>query len=211
MYVRFCWFYAILPLNKGIFIIDKKMRGVQSLTTSTSELFQYINMTEEQKQLSQRYLQTKEEEILKNIQLTTIRDQKRSDFAERFINDFRKVHKQDPDFFRLFYHILEEQLLNVLVVRFAHVSFSKMKIYLEKSALPLDKLVAIACKYLSSISSYVNEADVFLRELTKENPNYIEGQLHTLPTKQQVTLLLVMFDVDYEKFRTYSSLLNEII
>ena len=57
MYV-FCGFYAILPLNKGIFIIDKKM-GVQSLTTSTSELFQYINMTEEQKQLSQRYLQTK--------------------------------------------------------------------------------------------------------------------------------------------------------
>jgi len=48
MYVRFCGFYAILPLNKGIFIIDKKMRGVQSLTTSTSELFQYINMTEEQ-------------------------------------------------------------------------------------------------------------------------------------------------------------------
>lgn len=132
MYVRFCEVYAILPLNKGIFIIDKKMRGVQSLTTSTSELFQYINMTEEQKQLSQRYLQTKEEEILKDIQLTTIRDQKRSDFAERFINDFRKVHKQDPDFFRLFYHILEEQLLNVLVVRFAHVSFSKMKIYLEK-------------------------------------------------------------------------------
>ena len=64
MYVRFCWFYAILPLNKGIFIIDKKMRG-QSLTTSTCELFQYIIMTEEQKQLSQRYLQTKEEEILK--------------------------------------------------------------------------------------------------------------------------------------------------
>ncbi len=73
----------------------------------------------------------------------------------------------------------------------------------------MDKLVAIACKYLSSISSYVNEADVFLRELTRENPNYIEGQLHTLPTNQQVTLLLVMFDVDYEKFRTYSSLLNE--
>ena len=71
------------------------------MTTSTSELFQYINMTEEQKQLSQRYLQTKEEEILKDIQLTTIRDQK-SDFAERFINDFRKVHKQDPDFFNYF-------------------------------------------------------------------------------------------------------------
>ena len=73
----------------------------------------------------------------------------------------------------------------------------------------MDKLVAIACKYLSSISSYVNEADVFLRELTKESPNYIEGQLHTLPTNQQLTLLLIMFDVDYEKFRTYSSLLNE--
>lgn len=166
------------------------MRGIQSLTTSTSELFQYINMTEEQEQLSLRYLQTKEEEILKDIELTTIRDQKRSDFAERFINDFRKVHKQDPGFFRLFYHILEEQLLNVLVVRFAHVSFSKMKVYLEKSALPLDKLVAIACRYLSSISSYVNEADVFLRELTKEKPNYIEEQLHTLPTKQQLTLML---------------------
>lgn len=27
MYVRFCEIYAILPLNKGIFIIDKKMRG----------------------------------------------------------------------------------------------------------------------------------------------------------------------------------------
>ncbi|MES9700689.1 DUF4132 domain-containing protein [Bacillus sp. JJ927] len=179
------------------------------MTTGTSQLFQYINITKEQEQLSLRYLQTKEEEILRGIQLTTIRDQKRSDFAERFINDFRKLHKQDPDFFRLFYHILEEQLLNVLVVRFAHVSFPKMKVYLEKSALPLDKLVAIACKYLSSISSYVNEADVFLRELTKENPNYIEEQLHTLPTQQQFTLLLVMFDVDYEKFHTYSSLLNE--
>lgn len=46
------------------------------MTTSTSELFQYINMTEEQEQLSLRYLQTKEEEILKDIELTTIRDQK---------------------------------------------------------------------------------------------------------------------------------------
>jgi len=27
MYVRFCEIYAILQLNKGIFIIDKKMRG----------------------------------------------------------------------------------------------------------------------------------------------------------------------------------------
>ncbi|SCM95719.1 Uncharacterized protein BWINRASL_03012 [Bacillus mycoides] len=179
------------------------------MTTSTSQLFQYINMTEEQEQLSLRYLETREEEILNNIQLTTIRDQKRGDFAEKFVNDFRKVYKQDPAFFRLFYHLLEEHLLNVLVVRFAHVSFPKMKVYLEKSALPLDKLVAIACKYLSSISSYVNEADVFLRELTKENPNYIEEQLHTLPTQQQLTLLLVMFDVDYEKFCTYSSLLNE--
>ncbi|MFK4426209.1 MULTISPECIES: DUF4132 domain-containing protein [Bacillus] len=179
------------------------------MTTNTSQLFQYIHMTEEQEQLSSRYLETREEEILNNIQLTTIRDQKRGDFAEQFINDFRKVYKQDPDFFRLFYHILEGQLLNVLVVRFAHVSFPEMKVYLEKSALPLDKLVAIACKYLSSISSYVNEADVFLRELTKENPNYIDEQLHALPTQQQLTLLLVIFDVDYEKFRTYSSLLNE--
>lgn len=52
------------------------MRGIQSLTTSTSELFQYINMTEEQEQLSLRYLQTKEEEILKDIELTTIRIKK---------------------------------------------------------------------------------------------------------------------------------------
>lgn len=46
------------------------------MTTSTSELFQYINMTEEQEQLALRYIQTKEEEILKDIELTTIRDQK---------------------------------------------------------------------------------------------------------------------------------------
>ncbi|MBM6648003.1 MULTISPECIES: DUF4132 domain-containing protein [Bacillus] len=179
------------------------------MTNSTSKLFQYINMTEEQKQLSLRYLDSREEAILKDIQLTTIRDQKRADFAEQFISDFRKVHKQDPAFFRLFYHILEGQLLNVLVVRFAHISFPKMKVYLEKSELPLEKLVASACKYLSNISSYVNEADVFLRELISENPNYIDEQLYTLPTQQQLTLLLVMFDVDYEKFRTYSSLLNE--
>lgn len=27
MYVRFGEFYAILPLNKGVFIMDNKMRG----------------------------------------------------------------------------------------------------------------------------------------------------------------------------------------
>ena len=49
---------------------------------------------------------TKDEEILNHIQLTTIRDQNRSDFANQFINDFRKVYKQDPAFFRLFYYLL---------------------------------------------------------------------------------------------------------
>ena len=49
----------------------------------------------------------------------------------------------------------------------------------------------------------------FLKELTKEDPNYIERQLHTLLNKQQLSLLLVMFEVDYEKFHTYSSLLEE--
>ena len=76
------------------------------MTTSTSQLFQYIHMTKEQEQLSLLYLQIKDEEILKGIQLTTIRDQRRGDFAERFINDFRKVHKQDPAFLRLFYYLL---------------------------------------------------------------------------------------------------------
>lgn len=102
------------------------------MTTNTSHLFQYIHMTEEQEQLSSRYLETREEEVLNNIQLTTIRDQKRGDFAERFINDFRKVYKQDPDFFRLFYYLLGEQLLNVLIIRFKYVNFSNMKVYLEK-------------------------------------------------------------------------------
>ncbi|MEW9183756.1 DUF4132 domain-containing protein [Bacillus mycoides] len=179
------------------------------MTTNTSQLFQYIHMTEEQEQLSSRYLETREEEILNNIQLTTIRDQKRGDFAERFINDFRKVYKQDPDFFRLFYYLLGEQLLNVLIIRFKYVNFSNMKVYLEKSELPLEKLVASACKYLSNISSYVDEAYVFLRELISENPNYIEEQLSALSIKQQLSLLLVMFEVDYERFRTYSSLLDE--
>ncbi len=68
------------------------------MTTNTAQLFQYIHMTEEQEQLSLLYLQTKEEEILKDIQLTTIRDQRRGDFAERFINDFRKVHKARSSF-----------------------------------------------------------------------------------------------------------------
>ncbi|HDR7786390.1 DUF4132 domain-containing protein [Bacillus cereus] len=179
------------------------------MTTNTTRLFQYIHMTEKQEQLSLLYLQTKEEEILKDIQLTTIRDQRRGDFAERFINDFRKVHKQDPAFLRLFYYLLGEQLLNVLIIRFKYVDFSNMKVYLEKSALPLDQLVVIACKYLTNISSYVNEAYSFLKELTKENPNYIERQLHTLLNKQQLSLLLVMFEVDYERFHTYSSLLEE--
>ncbi|HGA0512438.1 TPA: DUF4132 domain-containing protein [Bacillus pacificus] len=179
------------------------------MTTNTAQLFQYIHMTEEQEQLSLLYLQTKEEEILKDIQLTTIRDQRRGDFAERFINDFRKVHKQDPAFLRLFYYLLGEQLLNVLIIRFKYVDFSNMKVYLEKSALPLDQLVVIACKYLTNISSYVNEAYSFLKELTKEDPNYIERQLHTLLNKQQLSLLLVMFEVDYERFHTYSSLLEE--
>ncbi|HGH7182367.1 TPA: DUF4132 domain-containing protein [Bacillus luti] len=179
------------------------------MTTSTSQLFQYIHMTKEQEQLSLLYLQTKEEEILKDIQLTTIRDQRRGDFAERFINDFRKVHKQDPAFLRLFYYLLGEQLLNVLIIRFKYVDFSNMKMYLEKSALPLDKLVGSACKYLTNISSYVDEAYVFLRELISENPNYIEEQLSALSSKQQLSLLLVMFEVDYERFCTYSSLLEE--
>lgn len=178
------------------------------MTTSTSQLFQYIHMTKEQEQLSLLYLQTKEE-ILKDIQLTTIRDQRRGDFAERFINDFRKVHKQDPAFLRLFYYLLGEQLLNVLIIRFKYVDFSNMKMYLEKSALPLDKLVGSACKYLTNISSYVDEAYVFLRELISENPNYIEEQLSALSSKQQLSLLLVMFEVDYERFCTYSSLLEE--
>lgn len=185
------------------------MREEQGLTNSTSKLFQYINMTEEQKQLALRYLESREEAILKAIQLTTIRDQKRADFAEQFISDFRKVYKQDPAFFRLFYYLLGEQLLNVLIIRFKYVDFANMKIYLEKSALPLDKLVGIACKYLTNISSYVDEAYVFLKGLTKENPNYIEEQLHTLPNQQQLSLLLVMFEVDYERFCTYSSLLDE--
>lgn len=166
-------------------------------------------MTKEQEQLSLLYLRTKEEEILKDIQLTTIRDQRRGDFAERFINDFRKVHKQDPAFLRLFYYLLGEQLLNVLIIRFKYVDFSNMKMYLEKSALPLDKLVGSACKYLTNISSYVDEAYVFLRELISENPNYIEEQLSALSSKQQLSLLLVMFEVDYERFCTYSSLLEE--
>ncbi|MGR3774233.1 DUF4132 domain-containing protein [Bacillus paramycoides] len=179
------------------------------MTNGTSQLFQYINMTEEQELLSLRYLETKEESLLKDIQLTTIRDQKRGDFAEQFINDFRKIHKQDPAFFRLFYYLLGEQLLNVLVIRFKYVDFSNMKIYLEKSALPLDNLVVSACKYVTNISSYVNEAYVFLRELINENSNYIEEQLSALSNQQQLSLLLVMFDIDYERYRTYSSLLDE--
>lgn len=154
------------------------MREEKGLTNSTSKLFQYINMTEEQKQLALRYLESREEAILKAIQLTTIRDQKRADFAEQFISDFRKVYKQDPAFFRLFYYLLGEQLLNVLIIRFKYVDFANMKIYLEKSALPLDKLVGIACKYLTNISSYVDEAYVFLKGLTKENPNYIGTITH---------------------------------
>ncbi|WP_439873529.1 DUF4132 domain-containing protein [Bacillus mycoides] len=185
------------------------MREEQSLITSTSKLFQYMNMTEEQEQLSLRYLESREEAILKDIQLTTIRDQKRADFAERFINDFRKVHKQNPAFFRLFYYLLGEQLLNVLIIRFKYVDFSNMKVYLEKSELPLEKLVVSACKYLTNISSYVDEAYVFLRELIGENPNYIEEWLSKLSNQQQLSLLLVMFEVDYERFRTYSSLLDE--
>ncbi|WP_425266535.1 DUF4132 domain-containing protein [Bacillus proteolyticus] len=185
------------------------MREEQSLITSTSKLFQYINMTEEQKQLALRYLESREEAILKDIQLTTIRDQKRADFAERFISDFRKVHKQDPAFFRLFYYLLGEQLLNVLIIRFKYVDFSNMKVYLEKSELPLEKLVVSACKYLTNISSYVDEAYVFLRELIGENPNYIEEWLSKLSNQQQLSLLLVMFEVDYERFCTYSSLLDE--
>ncbi len=76
------------------------------MTTNAAQLFQYVHMTEEQEQLSLRYLKTKDEEILNHIQLTTIRDQNRSDFANQFINDFRKVYKQDPAFFRLFYYLL---------------------------------------------------------------------------------------------------------
>ncbi|PHB15863.1 DUF4132 domain-containing protein [Bacillus pseudomycoides] len=179
------------------------------MAVSTYQLFQHLNMTGAQEELALRYLQTRDEEVLKHIEQTTICENKRSDFAWQFTNDFRKTYKQDPVFFRLFYHLLEDQLLNVLLVRFTRVSFTEMKVYFEKSDLSLDLLVASACKYLTNLSRYVNGADVFIRQLIRENPEYIEGQLQVLTGQPKLVLLLLLLGADYERFLTYSSLLEE--
>lgn len=179
------------------------------MAVSTYQLFQHLNMTGAQEELALRYLQMRDEEVLKHIEQTTIRENKRSDFAWQFMNDFRKTYKQDPVFFRLFYHLLEDQLLNGLLVRFSYMSFPDIKIYFEKSALSFDRLVVFACKYLTNLSRSVNEADVFLRQLIRENPKYIEEQLQVITGQQKLLLLLVMLDADYERFLSYRSLLEE--
>lgn len=107
------------------------------MAVSTYQLFQHLNMTGEQEELALRYLQTRDEEVLKHIEQTTIRDNKRSDFAWQFMSDFRETYKQDAVFFRLFYYLLEDQLLNVLLVRFSHMSFPDIKVYFEKAVLHL--------------------------------------------------------------------------
>ncbi|WP_242222999.1 DUF4132 domain-containing protein [Bacillus cereus group sp. BfR-BA-01380] len=179
------------------------------MAVGTYQLFQHLNMTGAQEDLAIRYLQTRDEEVLKHIERTTIHENKRNDFSWQFMQDFEKTYKHDPVFFRLFYYLLEEQLLNVLLVRFTRVSFTEMKVYFEKSDLSLDLLVASACKYLTNPSRYVNEADVFIRQLIRENPEYIEGQLQVLIGRPKLLLLLLMLDADYERFLTYSSLLEE--
>lgn len=179
------------------------------MAVSTYQLFQHLNMTGEQEELALRYLQTRDEEVLKHIEQTTIRDNKRSDFAWQFMSDFRETYKQDAVFFRLFYYLLEDQLLNVLLVRFSHMSFPDIKVYFEKSGLAFDSLVELACKYLTNLSRSVNEADVFLRELIRENPKYIEEKLQVITGRPKMVLLLHMLDADYERFLTYSSLLEE--
>lgn len=179
------------------------------MAVSTYQLFQHLNMTGAQEELALRYLQTRDEEVLKHIEQTTIRENKRSDFAWQFMNDFRKTYKKDPVFFRLFYHLLEDQLLNVLLVRFSYMSFPDIKVYFEKSGLSFDRLVVFACKYLTNLSRSVNEADVFLRQLIRENPKYIEEQLQVITGQQKLLLLLVMLDADYERFLPYRSLLEE--
>ena len=95
------------------------------------------------------------------------------------MSDFRETYKQDA-VFRLFYYLLEDQLLNVLLVRFSHMSFPDIKVYFEKSGLAFDSLVELACKYLTNLSRSVNEADVFLRGLIRENPKYIEEKLQVI-------------------------------
>lgn len=72
------------------------------MAVSTYQLFQHLNITGEQEELALRYLQTRDEEVLKHIEQTTIRDNKRSDFAWQFMSDFRKAYKQDAGFFGYF-------------------------------------------------------------------------------------------------------------
>lgn len=179
------------------------------MTVSTHQLFQNLNMTFVQEALALRYLQNGDEEILKRIEPTVIRDNKRRDFVWQFVDEFKKTYKKDPVFFRLFYHLLEEQLLNATLVRFTYMSFPEMKGYFEKSGLPLDRLVVFACKQMTKLAGSINEADEFLRKLIKENPQYIEEQLQVLIGQKKLLLLLLMFDTDYEKFRSYHSLLEE--
>ncbi|WP_145451696.1 hypothetical protein, partial [Staphylococcus hominis] len=81
--------------------------------------------------------------------------------------------------------------------------FPDIKVYFEKSGLSFDRLVVCACKYLTNLSRSVNEADVFLRQLIKENPKYIEEQLQVITGQQKLLLLRVMLDSDYERFLPY--------
>ncbi|MDQ0243206.1 hypothetical protein J2S09_000742 [Bacillus fengqiuensis] len=179
------------------------------MAVGTHQLFQHLNMTFVQEEWAIRYLNTGDEETLKRIEQATIRENRRRDFAWQFMHDFEKTYKRDPVLFRLFYHLLEEQLLNVLLVRFTYVSFPEMKVYLEKSGLPLEMLTALASKQLTKLARSVNEADVFLKGLIKESPQYIEEQLQALTGEPKLLLLLLMFEADHKKFHSYRYLLEE--
>lgn len=179
------------------------------MTVGTHQLFQHLNMTFVQEEWAIRYLNTGEKELLSRIERTTIRENRRRDFGWQFVQDFEKTYKKSPVFFRLFYHLLEEQLLNAVLVRYTYISFPEMRGYLEKSGLPLEALTTLACKQLTKFSRSVNEADVFLRKLIDEDPSYIEEQLQVLTGEPKLLLLLLIFETDHKKFQSYLSLLEE--
>lgn len=50
---------------------------------------------------------------------------------------------------------------------------------------------------------------MFFLGINKENPKYIEEKLQVITGRPKMILLLHMLDADYERFLTYSSLLEE--
>ncbi|MCP8969761.1 DUF4132 domain-containing protein [Ectobacillus ponti] len=180
------------------------------MASDVRQLLSLLEMTSEQEELAVRYLQTEDKSLLEKLEKTKIRDKRRQQFAWQFPEAFKKTYKRDPALLRLFCHLTEADLYNAVLVRFSYsyMDFPEMWGYLEKSGIPLDGLVAVACKQLAKLSGELNRADEFLRDLMREQPAYLEKQLQVLHGEQKLLLLMLLLAYEHERFQEYLPLLE---